>query len=721
MSFSAQTCITNTGTTQLGPTLYFYSDVNGYQGDFGSDLTENLIGDNCPYIMENIPDGTTIVRVIDPTTNCCLDINLQSNDLCNVCDLNFDVYETQTVSQIVVGNLVGSCDDNISDYIINWYGPGEGSTNLAFTSGYGTEFADIGWNNTHPLTGSQSPLVEAGVYRPVIDRVIINGTTFSSTGAPGTYIANLNCFDSSVVNVDALRCDNGNNVGDYSHHYFFENVSVGVPPDSLSASFYLSANTNYLAWQFRGFQVYDTIRLIFYGSEYDNVPLIIENARIGSGIGTSNVGVGTNPKLINSDYFIKKVTCLTAFTINEGDYITIQITPNSEIQNTKWDFYFTCLETFNCETCFDQFQNSSPKIDLSTINVNVLPCNRVNIGMNISGCTFQGFINTDIGKYFYNVPPNTVLGINSTLGQSAILYFTQESCISNYCQYVTNFICGPSGGTYTFNKTIVNGQGQINFSFNLFSDFQYYYNNYLTLISCLGGGYDNTQLNYYRYFMLVVPIPNNINEQCGDTTIPRSYYMHHTSVVTTGGTGPYTMTITMPTIVKNITFTNCQTYCESFIQQEVNYINQSSLSQSNNISFTTNTGSKWQNPFRTGVYYTLQNLTSIVANTSDYITNWQFQNETYVYSGNNILISSLTGKTCEYKGDYDNDIWGSGGYGYLQYAGAWQLELTNPSNITDFRVMAKPITNWIPANNYTVTALTYSNGSITYSNPDYTY
>ena len=107
MSFSAQTCITNTGATQLGPTLYFYSNVTGYQSSFGSDSTDNLVGDNCPYTMENIPDGTSIVRIIDPTTNCCVDINLESNDLCNTYNLNFDVYDTQTVSQIVAGNLIG--------------------------------------------------------------------------------------------------------------------------------------------------------------------------------------------------------------------------------------------------------------------------------------------------------------------------------------------------------------------------------------------------------------------------------------------------------------------------------------------------------------------------------------------------------------------------------------------------------------------------------------
>ncbi len=325
MSITASTCITFTGYEPLGNTLNLYSNIDNFASSFGTVLTTQITGSSCPYIISGIPDGTTSVQLRDPVSLCCTTIFLQNNNLCVNCTLDFDIYETQTVSQIVAGNLVGSCDDNITDYIINWYGPEENSTNIAFTSGYGTVFQNVGWDLTHPLTGSFSPLVESGTYRPVIERVIINGITYSSSGGTGIYPANLDCFNSAQVTVDPLRCDNGNNLGDYTHHYLFDNVSVSNPPESLSASFLLSANTNYLAWQFRGFQRYDTIKFIFYGSEYGNIPLTIENARIGSEVVTPNVGVNTNPKLINSDYFIKKVTCLTGLTINEGDYITIQI------------------------------------------------------------------------------------------------------------------------------------------------------------------------------------------------------------------------------------------------------------------------------------------------------------------------------------------------------------------------------------------------------------
>jgi hypothetical protein len=187
----------------------------------------------------------------------------------------------------------------------------------------------------------------------------------------------------------------------------------------------------------------------------------------------------------------------------------------------------------------------------------------------------------------------------------------------------------------------------------------------------------------------------------------------------------------MPTIVYNINFDSCQG-CASRLQSDVNIINLSSLSSSNNLSFTTNTGSKSNYPFKKGKYYTLVNYPANTNITQDFITNWQFQNETYVYSENNILVPSLTGQTCPYKGDYiAGNLYSLGGYGYQQYSGVWKLLLTDENNISNFQVLVAPVTNWVPAYtgsslqfsnfDFNTTALTYSNGSVTYSNPDYTY
>jgi hypothetical protein len=722
MSFSAQTCITNTGTTQLGPTLYFYSDVNGYQGVFGSDSTENLIGGNCPYTMENIPDGTTVVRIIDPTTNCCNDITLQSNDLCNVYNLNFDVYETQTVSQIVAGNLIGDTVSDISDYIINWYGPGEGSTELAFTSGYGTEFSDIGWDLTHPLTGSSSPIIEAGVYTPVIDRVVIDGNTFSLTGAPDTYIANLDCFTSAEVTVDAIKCDNGNlpQGSIYSHLFQFNNVSVGNPPLGLSASFELLSSTNYIAWQFKGYQIYDTLKMTFYGSEYDYVPLIIENVRIGMGAGDQNVLINTNPKIIPYGDFVRKVTCLTAFTINEGDYITINITPNNITNNTIWDFNLKCLESFNCTTCFDQFDNSFAKILSATTQATLLSCNRLNPTFSISACTEGDFNQTDTSKYLKapSQSSRNVLFYNGGLG--SYLTFSGSSCSYAYLNFTYPICSSPTTNFYSFQKNILeSGEGFLSFTFNDFSDLQHYYNTYLYVMSIMNASNDNTQIEYYRSFELRVPNNTDPNQQCGDTTPILIYTIHHTSQVLTGGTGPYTLTLTMPTIIKNINFTNCELDCDFYLNQFVNNVNLSSQSVENNVEVLTNTSSKYTIPFSNVKIVNFNNNPILSKTYYGYLRNfWIFQNETYVYSENNVLVPSLTGRTCQVKGNLQNE--GSPiGTINLVYSHNYRVQLYDENNLLSFVVLAPNLSNYVIGNNFTNTAMTVTNGVVTYANPNY--
>jgi hypothetical protein len=728
MSFSAQTCLTNTGTTQLGSTLYFYSDVTGYQNSFGSDLTENLIGDNCPYTMENIPDGTSVVRIIDPTTNCCVDINLESNDLCNTYNLNFDVYDTQTVSQIVAGNLIGDNVD-VTDYIINWYGPGSGSTEIAFTSGYGAAFTDIGWNLTHPLTGNSSPIVEAGIYTPVIDRVVIDGNTFSLTGIPDTYIANLDCFTSAEVTVDAIKCDNGNLPPGsiYSHQFRFDNVSVGNPPLGLSASFELSSTTNYIAWKFAGYSIYDTLKMTFYGSEYNYVPLIIENVRIGSSGLNTNVIPTANPKSIYTiGDFVRKVTCLTAFTINEGDYVTINITPNNITNNTIWDFNLKCLQSFDCTHCYDQYENSLAKIVTASTQVILSSCNRSSPRFNVNFCYPSTFVQSDTGKYLYGDLQTTVNAwiYYAPLGGGTDLAFNKISCTSAQSQFQSAVCSSPTTNTYSFEKTLTeSGQGFISFSFNNLSDFQHYYNSYLFIMSAINASNDNTTIGYYKGFKLQIPNNSNPNLQCGDTTPRLEYLIHHTSQVVTGQTspsGPYTLTMTMPTIIKNINFTSCELNCDNAVTSIVNSVNFSSQSPGNNIQIVTNTGSRYTYPFHNIVYVGYSNAPKLSELRRTFLREdfWSFQDETYVFSGNNVFVSSLSGRTCEPKAPLVNNN-PSGGTSTTIFAYYYVTLLTDPDNLQSFVVTAPTISNYTIDTNNMVTAMTVTNGVVTYANPDY--
>jgi hypothetical protein len=486
----------------------------------------------------------------------------------------------------------------------------------------------------------------------------------------------------------------------------------------------LSDTTNYIAWQFQGFQVSDTFKMVFYGSAYNNIPITIENVSIGLGLNEGDVRPTTNPKKIVFESPIKKVTCLTGFTINNGDYVKISVTPNPTNNNTLWNLYFTCLDSFDCSTCFDQYQNSTPKIDLSSISSIETDCDTAIITVGLSGCSYTDFAETDFGIYLSGGYPNSTFELPSILN-GGYMWFNNFWCPNQIYLNVNN-ICGPVGQYYSFNKSVVNGQGLITFSFSALTDLQYYYSSYLNLINYLniGSSTNNSEYGFYRSFDLLVPIPQDINETCGDTTPSITYTMHHTSVVTTGGTGPYTLQITMPTIVKGLFPTSCQNYCEPFIDNIVASVNGSSPTLSNNLTFQTNTGSKFQNPFRRGKFTNLINNSNIVQQTTARFSNWQFQNETYAYSGtNNTLITSLTGKTCEYRGAY-YPFWTqypNGGYSYDQQLGWWYITLTNSGNVTDFKVTLHPVTNWVVDTEQTITALTYTNGSITYSNPDYTF
>jgi hypothetical protein len=301
------------------------------------------------------------------------------------------------------------------------------------------------------------------------------------------------------------------------------------------------------------------------------------------------------------------------------------------------------------------------------------------------------------------------------------------------CSTISNFgtpkTCeSPTNTSYSFQKIIDSNtnEGFISFSFNSIEDLTHYYSSYQSVISYInntsgGASNDDTQINYYRLFKLRVPNNSNPNLQCGDTTPTEEYTLHHTSAVTTGGTGPYTMTLTMPTIINNMNFTNCSLYCNSFTNNFVNSINNSSLSQSNNIGFTTNTGSKYQSPFFFANFISsasTQDITSFKYGAL--FTYWTFENETYVYSGNNVLVSSLTGRTCNIKGTPDNSNTSFGiGQRFIIYSHNYKIQLTDQNNLRSFQVLASDVSNYLIPSTYTNTAMTVVNNVVTYANPNY--
>jgi hypothetical protein len=598
MPFSAATCLTYTGTTTLGDTLDVYVDSDSYASLF---TTVSLIDitTNCPYYFLNVPDGTNNIKLFDPESCCYCIIPVQSSDLCTTCDLNFDTYSATTIGQIVAGHITGSCEENITDYIVSWYETSDPLTPV-FTSGFGTEFEPYLY--PHPLTGTSSVLVPSGTYEAIINKIIINGITFSQTSGEGLIPANLDCLPTFIV--DALKCNNGNSsdLPQYEHRFQFSEATGGVLPQPLSTTFELSANTNFFVWKFKGFTVPDEIKLTLIGSSYAE-PIILEYWDVGSDLATSNFNINTFPKSADTSFYLAKITCLTGMTINNGDNILIEVTPSKTTTQTNWDFYCGCLDEFNCDFCEPSSATTvsgttSWQLPIigSTITGITGTCDVININFSLSGCTTSDADNYGLLEYA-NVGNGGVWDADGVILKSTgNMYLNNRTCGQSTPYFRTN-ICDNNGSTITYEK-----------SSNLFritsdnaTTINEIYNDYLTnvfpRISVFSG--DPTNIEYYKYFQLQYPNSTGITP-CGDGTTLRLLQFHQSSIVTTGNTGPdFFIEFTMPLMTDGLTgYTTCDLNCESNASSITTSTNSYVTSPLFNYTGTTTVGAKYTNTVR---------------------------------------------------------------------------------------------------------------------------
>jgi hypothetical protein len=753
MPFSTSFCLTNTGNLPSTTTLSFYTNVNGYaEPPFLSQvLLADVSGSNCPHIINGVPDGTTQIKVQTSTGNCCEVIDISPNNPCSFCDIGFDFFLTNTISQIVAGNLTGSCDSVISDYRIEWYEiTNPNSPVYKFTTGpAGTLYGSI--QHTHPLVGITSVPVPNGIYKPVLTRVNINGINYSSTSGPGFVQSDLNnCFSNVTVNSAPLTCANGPELGDYSHIVNFSGASEGTSPPPLTMVYQLGPNTKYLAWKFNAFDIPDNIKISYVGSYYNNQPIVLEFSDAGFNIPSSNYSLTINPKLIRTFGPIKKVTNLSNIIRSSGDYLLIQITPNPTNLRTNFESAFQCLDTFDCSSCWDTYNTQPQKIISGSVSSSADTCNIVSIKFKVSGCSISSVQDTDFYKYMGGSMPESpgYGGINDIYltqkDYSTSLWHSNTNCslngqgVQSFCPTIT----GNGTIIFTKNQTGVGGIGNILIKCSLIEDFNAYYQSYLTRMSELSSYSSNpTNINYYKYFVLKQPLlTSNSNESldvpCGDGQPIREYYIHPSSVVTTGFTsGYYTMNLTMPTITKQIFYTNCQLNCDSSVQTVVSIINTSSLTGPQ-MNTTNNKSNRYTVPFYTR---------SSVSLSQNSRTSWTFTNrwfipkffaETIPYSGSPlVIIPSLSASTCTRLPIIqfcpgDNPQQNRGAYvGYTMY---YQVRLTNPLNPLDFEILTTPIVNggWPGIsfildcqyiNDPTNLIVVYQvvNGQVTISNPNY--
>jgi hypothetical protein len=260
-------------------------------------------------------------------------------------------------------------------------------------------------------------------------------------------------------------------------------------------------------------------------------------------------------------------------------------------------------------------------------------------------------------------------------------------------------------------------------SFNNLSDFSTYYSSFLNVLQYSGTPSTPSVTTYYRWYQL--SIPNRSGSQiCGDGTSPLDYRFHYSSVLTTGFTsGNYTITITMPTITNGMPpYNSCDDNCQFYHDDVINTINNSSTGTTNVTAFTSNTGSRYLDPFGVVYIYYQNAATSNTGATTQgfFIVNDWF-NTTMPFSGNTspyTQIPSLSASTCySYLSSGINQGNGSRWMNIYHY----QAILTDPMNVKSFQILAKPIINGVLSATFSDTVATVVNGSLTYSNPLYTF
>ena len=711
MPFSTSFCLTNTGSLPSNTTLSFYSNVDGYTAPFQTTVPLfNVTGNNCPFILNGVYDGTTTIKVESSIGSCCAVVNITPNDPCTFCNLGFDVFSASTIGRIVAGNLTGSCSANITDYLIEWYETSNPNT-IVFTSGQGTAFLPYGF--PHPLTGINSYLVTPGIYKPYLRKVRLNGINYSYTGGTGTVQADLDCFDTISVTVSPLTCSNGTLINDnYTHQIEFSGASQGIIPSAIQQTFQLSPDTNYFAWKFWGYDIPDTLKITYYGSNYNNTPIILDYWSVGnSNVFTNNsltsfpkVAVTSNITPDISEAF-PKVICLTGITRSVNDYLIIDIIPNQLNNKTNFKLKTKCLISFNCDTCFDKFYNNSMKIIQSSISPINLGCDTVQIGLRLSGCSETQLSTSDLYKYskgnIYVQPRTMSYESASNVGQysiSNILTTGVTQCFLSPRNSPGNNFCGPVGTsviTFTKDNSGPGGIGKISMTFSNLLDFNAYYNSYLNTINAAGVPTDPTIPQWYRYIVLTIPEPTGQNDPCGDTTSFRTYNIHPTSVVTTSQTSStYTMSLTMPKITDQIDFTSCQAYCNDNVNVIINDISTSSDSAS--YSYENYASNRIQQPFNYWKLLDLRFKSQIEFGRGYSVLYSKVLNETIPFSANTngtfSYIPSLSAVTCSFTNYYRTAMSEFSDLNYVRSYGQVKVLQTNPLNPTDFKIQMAPIT-----------------------------
>lgn len=729
------------------------------------------------------PHGVSSINETPQSIELCEPVSLVAN-LCDECGLFFDEIQTGNIGIIVAGNLISTCQNNITDYVINWYGPNS-TTQIAFTSGLGNQFV---YDYAHPLTGEQSPIVTSGEYLPVIDRIILGGVVYSQDGSNGSTVSEISCFDPITVN--CADCFNSNSTDPlYSYEFSFDGAILGAQTPPFQTCLDLPESIDYIAWSFTGFTAYDNIKVIYNGTNYSE-PLILANYNVG----TTAISSYLDPwnlfeQNVNQNNF-KKVTCLTGLTRSPGfESISFQITSPTEASN--WKLKYTCLETFDCDSCLlNEATGDLFKIDSNSLNVTFLNGSNqptdfstscfTRITWNVKSCedcsfpSGQGGLNSDInnylngssspyminalGTYSCNVDYNSWGGsINQNLS------FDGAGAISaNFLQ--SQYFClptPPQPSNITYHKYTDGDSWVINVTSNSSTPITFMYQDYLNLVSEIGswglqlcgvefsdgttgpftGGTINgapSYLNpldyrYYRNFKFIFPSvtgstlcgtpPNDVSPigANGNADGGESFeYVLHTSAIVTTGE-----TGDGSFYLQIINQSNLETVipdCVLYTGTMGIIINECNNGYlSPDVLITTQTQAMNNNPF--------QRFRVVQLNPCNPVTSYLAEGSvsfptsvvnTLPFTESGVSVPESSATTCPQFYGYDNTFNNQVTQEGKNGKYLFQVVLTNPVPV-EFNMYTYPVTNGVFDLNTQILVLTYVNGVVTFSDPNYVF
>jgi hypothetical protein len=708
MPFSVSICLTNQGTSSLGPTLSLYSNpvTNLIPGTFIRTVpTTSITGANCPFSFL-VPDGTQTVRIFDPVSFCYVDIAVSDSNVCISCSLGLNNITNNVIGQINVGSLTGNCDNSISDYTIKWYGP-DSSTNFAFSSGQGTLFSGQ-YQYTQPLTSSNSPVLNPGVYVARITNVELNGLKFTSTGGTGNITSCTLTSCTTNVTVDTYSCLNGNpsTTDGYGHYRNFTYAGT-LAPSLSTTKLKLSAGTQYVVFAFQGYSVFDNIKFVLSGSAYQS-PIQLENITIGY-IGSNNFNPTTWPKSANTINYFDKILNLTGLTIMQNDIINITITPNPSTNETNWQLKFGCsTKPTGSKTCLDTYKNTPYKIKQSTIPLTLSQSAAVcpatySLSFKVSGCNSTDnatWTNSTLRKFTKSQSASsnidTSVSDNNLLSLSFGSFNDSYSTISSGSITSLPEVCQVSVGQYRIEKI----NGFIKFYFSSIDDLYTFGNSFnstktaATIYNPGTGPYstNNADIDYYRQITFRYK-KNNI---CGDGALSDQMSIPVNSTLASGTTGnlgySYFMTITLPIQTFNnaaCPVGNCN--CASFSAHT------DSLNTYTNQTLTPYTlSSLLTNPFGTSWYlYSGTGSSNTTAYQRGYITHQNpYADKTYPSSGgtnfNTTLLPLLSGTTW----DWTNHFYNVSEEYYQQYVFYYEVKAKTPLTSLGFEIWGYSISNF---------------------------